>query len=269
MKYMDIHSHLGFEDYGNDLDEVIKRMKDLDVGTIAVGADLKSSEDAVRVAIENENVWACIGQHPNEKRDEIFDVAKYEGLIKNNKVVAVGECGLDYSNRISNIEYGISDEEKLRQKKLFEVQIDFAIKYNKPLMLHIRDGKKSTGAFSDALEILNSKFKNQNSTLRGNLHFFTSNLTNAKKFIEIGFTISFPGIITYIRDFDKVIKNIPLEMIHVETDAPFASPVPHRGERNEPSYIIEVVKKIAELRGEDLEMVRKQLIKNSESLFRL
>ena len=102
-----------------------------------------------------------------------------------------------------------------------------------------------------------------------NIHFFTSNLTNAKKFIELGFTISFPGIITYIRDFDKVIKGIPLEMVHAETDAPFASPAPHRGERNEPVFVIEVVRKIAEIRGEEFESVRQQLIKNAGSLFHL
>jgi TatD DNase family protein len=256
---MDIHSHLGFEDYGKDLDEVIKRMKDAEVGTIAVGADFKSSEDAVKVAIENENIWACIGQHPNEKKDEVFDESKYEDLVINPKVVAIGECGLDYFVNSKDKSEGksISEEEKDRQKKLFIQQIEFAIKHNKPLMLHIRD------AHDDAYEIL----KDYKGKVKGDLHFFTSNLSNAKKFIELGFTISFPGIITYIRDFDKVIKGIPLEMIHAETDAPFASPAPHRGKRNEPAYVIEVVKKIAEIRGEDIEKVTIQLIENFKKLF--
>lgn len=254
MKYIDIHSHLGFEDYGKDLDEVIKRMKDAEVGTIAVGADLESSRQAVKVAEKHENIWACIGQHPNEKKDEIFDEILYEELVKNPKVVAIGECGLDYFVGKSSV---ISEGEKERQKKLFIQQIEFAIKHGKPLMLHIRD------AHDDAYEIL----KNYRGKVIGNLHFFTSSLTNAKKFIELGFSISFPGIITYCRDFDRVIKNISLEMMHAETDAPFASPIPHRGERNEPSYVIEVVKKIAEIREEDSERVRLQLLENSFRLF--
>jgi len=291
MKYVDIHSHLGFEDYGKDLDEVIKRMKDLNVGTISVGADLESSKQAVKVAEENENIWACIGQHPNEKKDEVFDELEYEKLLKNlpekiladgkseifrapskkddasaktltgEKVVAIGECGLDYyvdpKFKVESEKLKVTEEEKERQKKLFIQQIEFAIIYNKPLMLHIRD------AHDDAYEIL----KNYKGKVRGNLHFFTSSLQTAKKFIELGFSISFPGIITYVRDFDKVIKNIPLEMIHAETDAPFASPIPHRGERNEPSYVIEVVKKIAEIREEDFERVRLQLLENAKRLF--
>ena len=94
-------------------------------------------------------------------------------------------------------------------------------------------------------------------------------MSTAKKFIDLGFTISFPGIITYVRDFDKVIKAIPLDKIHAETDSPFAAPVPHRGERNEPAYVIEVYKKIAEIRGEDFEKVRLQLLENAKKLFNI
>lgn len=261
LKYIDIHSHLGFEDYGKDLGEVIQRMKTVEVGTITVGADFKSSVEAVEVAEKYENVWSCIGQHPTEKKEENFDEIEYEKLVKHPKVVAVGECGLDYFLDKKLKEKGeiISDEEKGRQKKLFVKQIEFAVKHNKPLMLHIRD------AFDDAYEIL----KDYKGKVFGNLHFFTSSLQNAKRFIDLGFTISFPGIITYIRDFDKVIKNIPLEKIMIETDAPFVAPVPRRGERNEPAYVIEVARKIAEIRGEDIEQIRLQLLENAKKLFKL
>jgi len=254
IKYIDIHSHLCFEDYGKDQKEVIKRMHETGVATIAMGADLESSKEAVKVATENENVWACIGMHPNHNLTEDFDEKNYKELVKNPKVVAIGECGLEYFKLIGDIE-----EIRKKQKENFIKQIEFAIKYKKPLMLHIRD------AHDDAYEIL----KKYEGKVFGNLHFFTSNLKNAERFIALGFTISFPGIITYVRDFDKVIKSIPLDKIHAETDSPYASPLPHRGERNEPSYVIEVYKKIAEIRGEDFEKVRLQLLDNARKLFNI
>ncbi|MEI8123569.1 MAG: TatD family hydrolase [bacterium] len=273
-KYIDIHSHLGFEDYGKDpsqiknqfdgagIKEVIERMQNEGVATIAVGADLASSIEAVKIANENENIWACIGMHPAHNLEENFDEKNYEELIKNPKVVAIGECGLDYyidkKSKIKDQKLEeITEEEKERQKKDFIKQIEFSIKYKKPLMLHIRE------AHNDAYKIL----KKYEGKAFGNLHFFTSSLNNAKRFIDLGFTISFPGIITYVRDLDKVIRNIPLEKMHAETDSPYAAPVPHRGERNEPAYVIEVYKKIAEIRGEDFEKVRLQLLLNAKKLF--
>jgi len=268
IKYFDIHSHIGFDDYGGDIKDVIKRMHENGVATITIGTGLESSKEAVRIAEANENIWACIGAHPDDNSDEIFDENEYGKLVKSPKVVAIGECGLDYS-RISNLESVILEEIKNKQKKEFEKQIDFALKFDKPLMLHIRDAKKVIGesAYDDAYDILYSKFKISSSTPRGNLHFFTSNIINAKRFIDLGFTVSFPGLITYVRDFDKIIKNIPLDKIHAETDAPYVAPVPHRGERNEPSYVIEMYKKIAEIRGEDFEKVRLQLLENAKTVF--
>ena len=255
IKYIDIHSHLDFESFGADKDAVLERMRGSGVATITIGTGLESSKEAVKIAEANENVWACIGAHPDDNSSESFDEKEYEKLVKNPKVVAIGECGLDYFHPKGSTEK--TESEKARQKVEFEKHIVFAIKYNKPLMLHIRE------AYDDAYEIL----KKYEGKAFGNLHFFTSSLSTAKKFIDLGFTISFPGIITYIRDFDKVIKTIPLDKIHAETDSPFAAPVPHRGERNEPSYVIEVYKKIAEIRGEDFERVRLQLIENARNLF--
>ncbi|OHA46273.1 MAG: hypothetical protein A2541_02510 [Candidatus Taylorbacteria bacterium RIFOXYD2_FULL_36_9] len=279
MKYIDIHSHLGFEDYGSDQKEVIERMKENGVGTIAVGADLETSKEAVKVALQNENIWACIGQHPthnisseNFRYSESFNEKEFEKLVSNSKVVAVGECGLDYFFKGESLVLeGLSLEKvKQKQKELFQKQIEFALKYNKPLMLHIRDGEVKGEAFNDAYELL-SKYVDFGqglslSELRGNVHFFTGKLEMAQKFIALGFTISFTGLITYVRDFDKIIKNVPLQSLHAETDAPFVAPVPHRGERNEPSYVIEIYKKIAEIRGEDPELVRLQLLKNAKEV---
>jgi len=275
MKYIDIHSHLGFEDYGADRNEVIKRMQAVGVGTIAIGADLETSREAVKVATENENIWACIGMHPahnspkeNFHLGESFNEKEFEELIKNPKVVAVGECGLEYYKLTGDVE-----KIKIKQKEDFIKQIKLAVKYNKPLMLHIRDAEKYKGfafegeafvsAFGEAYEIL-KEYKGQ---VRGNVHFFTGKLDMAQKFIDLGFTISFVGLITYVRDFDKIIKNVPFQSLQAETDAPYVAPVPHRGERNEPSYVISVYQKIAEIRGEDPEMVRLQLLENAKRVF--
>jgi TatD DNase family protein len=280
MKYIDIHSHLGFEDYGVDKIEVINRMKEVGVGTIAVGADLATSIEAVKVAGEFENVWACIGMHPTHKPEEIFNESDYEELVKNPKVVAVGECGLEYYRLEGDVEKNIT-----KQKADFIKQINFALKYNKAIMLHIRDvdkkyqgGKlvisesdaKLNSAFDDALEILNKIKQEQGLALfRGDVHFFTGKLETAQRFIELGFTISFVGLITYVHDFDKIIKAVPLTSLQAETDAPYVAPVPHRGERNEPSYVTHVYQKIAEIKDEDPEVVRLQLLENAKRVFEI
>ena len=254
IKYIDIHSHLGFDDYGRDLNEVIKKMQEAGVFTITVGTDLESSKEAVRIAKENKNVYACIGAHPEDKKDFVFDENDFVELVKNPKAVAIGECGLDYFRMSGDVEV-----EKKRQQKEFVKQIEFAIKYDKPLMLHVRD------AYEDAYNIL----KKYSGKVRGNMHFFAGSLEWARKFIDLGFTISFTGVITFARQYDEIIKNIPLDKIHAETDAPYVAPVPHRGKRNEPGYVVEVVKKIAEIRGEDFEKVRIQLVENAKKVFNI
>jgi len=289
IKYFDIHSHLGFEDlsaqagFGTDQKEVIQKMHELGVATITIGTGLESSKEVVRLASEDENIWACIGNHPDDNSNETFDENDYEELVKNPKVVAIGECGLDYFRFEGKFNKGLSlrrseatgkgeslveffGSEKTKQKEEFIKQIEFAVKYNKVLMLHVRDNKEAKGeAYNDAYNIL----KKYEGKVRGNMHFFAGDLEWAKKFIELGYTISFTGVITFAKQYDEVIKSIPLEFIHAETDAPFVAPVPHRGERNEPVFVIDVVKKIAEIRGEDFEKVRIQLLENAKRVFGL
>ena len=213
----------------------------------------------MKVAEKYENVWACIGAHPHDNTDFVFEEKDFAELVKNPKVVAIGECGLDYFKLTENIE-----AEKSRQKKEFIKQIEFAIKYDQPLMLHIRE------ADDDAYEIL-QKYEGLpgQGKARGNVHFFTGSTEWAEKFNKLGFTISFPGVITFAKETQDAVRNIPLEMMHVETDSPFAAPIPFRGKRNEPTYVIEIVKKIAELRGENLEVVQKQLLENAKKTFGL
>ena len=243
-KYFDIHSHLNFGDYDKDFDNVIARMRETETHTIVVGTDYESSKKAVELAEKYPEIYACIGVHPVDKL-EGFEVSKFESLVKNPKVVAIGECGFDFFH---------ADKEKdfERQKKLFTDQIEFALKYGKPIMIHARD------SYPEILEII-EKYPG----LKGNVHFFAGTLDEAKRFIKLGFTLSFTGVITFVGAYDEVIKSVPLGSIMSETDAPFVAPAPYRGRRNEPGYVKEIVKHIAEIRRTDLEEVRQTLVGNA------
>lgn len=256
MKYIDIHSHLNLPGFEEDFGEVIQRLRDADTGTIVVGTDLETSKNAVEIAEKYENIWACIGVHPVDDPTRVFEKEKFEELMKSEKVVAVGECGLDFFHQDKEQDFE-------RQKALFLKQINFALEHDKPIMIHSRS------AYPELLDILEPLKEIHGEKLRGNVHFFAGNLEEAKRFWNIGFTTSFTGVITFARNYDEVIKNAPIEMLMSETDAPFVAPAPHRGKRNEPSFVSEVVKKIAEIRGEDLEMLKKALISNAEKMFQI
>lgn len=249
-KYFDIHSHLNFKDYKDDLDEVIGRLKETETHTIVIGTDFESSKEAVELADKYEEIYACIGVHPVDDPKRILEKEKFEELVKHPKVVAIGECGLDFY-------HAKKEEDFERQKKLFLDQIAFALEHNKPLMIHAR------AAYAELLAILEALKKDHGPKLRGNVHFFAGDIETAQRLFDIGFTISFTGVITFTGDYDEVIKNAPLEMLMSETDAPFVAPAPYRGKRNEPAYVREVVRRIAEVRGEDEEAVRSALAGNA------
>ncbi len=249
-KYFDIHSHLNFPDYEKDFDEIIKRLQETETHTIVVGTDYESSAKGVDLAGRHPEIYACIGVHPVDKKGEHFDISKYDELVKHPKVVAIGECGMDFFHADKATDYE-------RQKKLFLDQLDFALAYNKPIMIHARD------AYEELLEILEPLKAIHETKLRGNVHFFAGGVDIAKRFFDIGFTVSFTGVITFTSDYNEVIKSAPLNMIMSETDAPYVAPVPYRGKRNEPSYVNEVVKRIAEIKGEDDEVLRVALVNNA------
>lgn len=249
-KYFDIHSHLNFLDYEKDWEEVIGRLRETDTHTIVVGTDYETSKKAAEIAEKHDGIYASIGVHPVDNPTRSFEREKFEELIKSPKVVAVGECGLDFFHAGKGFDFE-------RQKKLFIEQIEFALAHDKPIMIHARD------AYSDLLDILEPLHVEHGARLRGNVHFFAGNWVIAERFINIGFTISFTGVITFANTYDEVIQKAPLESIMAETDAPYVAPKPYRGQRNEPAYVQEVVKRIAEIRGADLEEVRIALVNNT------
>ena len=260
-KYFDVHSHLHAPQYDADREEVIKRMVDAGTNTILVGTDLEDSKRAVEIAEKHDGMYATIGIHPVEDTTRVFDEPTFSRLVKNPKVVAIGECGLDFF-------HAKKEDDFERQKKLFIDQINFALKHKKPLMIHARN------AYEELFEIL-SEFKG----LSGNIHFFAGSWAQAEKFLDLGFTLSFTGVITFptsprlrgtsTHDYDEVIKKAPLDKILSETDSPYVAPVPYRGKRNEPAYVSEVVKKIAEIRGLGLKETNQALVENAKRLFKI
>jgi len=285
-KLIDIHTHVNFNAFKDDGDAVVKRTLDAGVWMVLVGSQIDTSCRAVEYAERYpEGVYAAVGLHPihlfedhfdvaeEEKkaglpaealakmgvsgfttRPEVFDRDAYLELAKSSKTVAIGECGLDYYRGRDN------EDVKRVQKETFRKQVHLAREVKKPLMIHCRD------AYEDLLGILREE---RAEDIGGDIHFFAGSWEIAKQFLDLGFYLSFTGVITFARDYDEVLKNVPLDRIMVETDAPYVTPVPHRGKRNEPLYVEFVAKKIAELKGLDDKEVYTALVQNTCALFKI
>lgn len=277
---IDSHCHPQDVQYDKDRKEMIRRALDGGVQMICVGTDLEMSKKAIELAgqyegptsptatlklrssrrLQRASMWASVGLHPNDNLDEEFDEKAYEELLVQDKVVAMGEIGLDYY-RTEKL------EDQKRQKDRFVQQLELAKKVGKPLILHCRDSKAgSTGrAYPDMIDILGGGYAD----LGGVVHSYTGSLDEAKRFLDLGFYLGFNGIITFARQYDEIVQYVPLDRILLETDAPYLAPVPYRGQRNEPLYVIEVAKKVAELKKISLEEVAEQTTKNTQNLFNL
>lgn len=253
---IDTHAHLNFGVFEKDADEVIKRALDAGILMINVGSDFTTSRKAVTLAEKySSGVYAAVGLHPNDF-EKGFDYEAFKKLAVNLKVVAIGETGLDYY-RIGDSELATRD----KQKELFKKHIELALELKKPLIIHCRQ------AHDDLADILKFYFFNFKSGLNGVIHSFSGNREQAEIYQGLGFKIAFNGIITFSRDYDEIISRTPLEDILIETDCPYLTPVPYRGKRNEPAYVVEVAKKIAEIKRISLEDVSKQTTKNAKELF--
>lgn len=259
MKYFDAHSHIHGEEFSADRAEVLARMREAGVATITVGTYLESSRRAVELAEKESDVWATVGLHPTDT-EEAFSESEYRKLAENKKVVGIGECGLDY--------FWEKDETRRKlQRENFAKQVELSLEIDKPLMIHSRPSRGSMDAYEDVLKILTDNLQPATNKPWGNIHFFVGDQNIAKQFLDFGFTMSFTGVITFARDYDEVIKYIPLESILSETDCPYVAPVPYRGKRNEPAYVVEVVKTIARIKEIATEIVAKKLLKNIERMF--
>jgi TatD DNase family protein len=259
---IDTHAHLNFKAFDRDYKQVIQRAFAAGVVSIInVGSDLKTSPKAISIAEEyKKGVYAAVSIHPihvGEIRDLRVEIEKLRKLAYNSKVVAIGETGLDYFKlKIKNEKLKIE-----KQKELFKAQLKLAKELNLPVIIHSRD------AYEDTLGILTEEGKG----LKGVIHCFLGNLQQAEQFLNLGFYISFIGMITFPKkeEVHEAIYGIPLHKIMVETDCPFAAPLPYRGQRNEPAYVVEVAKKIAEIKGVSFEEIAKATTENAKKLFKI
>ena len=254
-RYIDTHCHLQLEQYDEDREEIIRKMHEEQIAGIVVGDDYESSVQAVELAEKHWHLFATVGIHPHQTIFEDLNIEKFKELARNERVVAIGECGLDYSREMD-------DDIKNRQKEVFKQHIALSEELDKPLVVHARTPE----AYQDVVAML-IEAKSIYPNLRGNVHFFSGSLAEAQALIALDFTISFTAVITFARNYDEIIKAVPLLSILSETDAPYVAPAGRRGERNDPLSVIDVIHQIATIRGEDLELVRTTLLANAQHQF--
>lgn len=248
---IDTHAHL---DSLDDLPGSLARAKEFGVEKIiAISSDLASSRDTVSIAAQHENVFAAVGIHPHAARTADADVLKeIEAITGSEKVVAVGETGLDYH---------YMNSEKEEQIKSLTAHIGIAFRAALPIVIHVRD------ADQDLMDILR---KEKVSERTGVIHCFTGNYETAGKYVDLGFYISFSGIATFKKseEIRDAAKRIPADRLLIETDSPYLAPVPMRGKPNEPAYVKHVAEAIAGARGVTLEEISEMTTENAERLFK-
>ena len=272
---LDLHAHLYMSHYDDDRNEVVKRAFDTGLThIISVSTEADDHAKALTMTLLNERIFASLGLHPHYFNDHCKDEKQLENDIEiirtlaaeNKKVIAIGECGLDYFNHSGEV---ISDAQKAWQKTGLKAQIQLAKELHVPMIIHCRD------AYEDLFEIMRA----DGHDIDFILHCYMGDTDVTKKFLTLSNAyFSFTGNITYAvkkvyegtkDDSAKTVKLIPLERIFMETDSPFLAPVPHRGKRNEPSFVVEVAKKIAGLHDVSIDVLEQVVEKNMQRVFKI
>jgi len=277
--FIDTHAHVNFRAFKNDADEVIKRALENDTWMILVGSEYRTSRRAIDYANKFEKgVYAAIGIHPihlhpmefSEEEEEVsatgeeFNYDMYEKLTTFEKVVAIGEIGLDYYHLPKNLDI---EAVKNKQKKVFLEQVALGRSKDLPIIIHCRD------AHDDMLAIL-KEFKRKNKDLFpadgrpwGVMHCFYGSEDLAWQYFNLGLLVSFTGLITFTNQTDSLLRKVPLHKFMVETDCPFMAPEPFRGKRNEPMLVKYVAARIAEAKGLTVDKIADVTTKNARELF--
>jgi TatD DNase family protein len=254
MHLVDTHCHIHFSDYKLDPTEVIGAAKRYGVtGLICVGCSLEDSQSGINFAAQRKGVYAAAGLHPHEAKKYMQDQASrdsFSRLASESKVVAIGECGLDYF-------YNFSPKED--QKELFKFQLDIASKHNLPVIFHVRE------AFSDFWQIVD-----QYPGITGVVHSFSAGSAELAVILDHKFFVGLNGIMTFTKNPDQLsaAKAVPLASLLLETDAPYLTPSPYRGKVNQPKYVLNVAEFLCNLRGEKLEDLASATTNNATNLFR-
>jgi TatD DNase family protein len=263
LELTDTHCHLDFDAFDEDRDLIIGRAHQAGVKyMINPGIDIQSSKRAIHLAEQFDSIFAAVGIHPNSLLEGDDWLSLLKELTRQSKVVAIGEIGLDYYRKTNPIDY---------QKRQFNIQLTIAKEVNLPIIVHSRQAGR------DVIRLLSewiNKLENENSPLQkmpGVLHSFSDSFEIAHDAIELGFCLGITGPITYknAKDLQGVIARVPLDRILIETDAPFLTPHPYRGQRNEPANTVFIAEKIAQVHNLPLERVIKQTTLNALRVFRL
>jgi TatD DNase family protein len=286
--FFDTHAHVNFNGFREDSNEVIKKSLEQGLYLINVGSQYSTSSRAVEFANKYEKgVYAAAGLHPIQlrtgnfvyedewemtkeeikTRGEKFIYDKYLDLARNSKVVAIGEVGLDYHHFVEGDDI---DAMKEKQGAVFFEFIKMANEVEKPLIIHcwgVKSSKELDHARTDAYDELYETLKNSPAKKTGVIHNFVGSYKTARKFIELGYKIGLNGVITYGISYDRLVKEIDLKDILIETDCPYLSPVPKKGERNEPILVKYVAQKIADIKNISVEEVEKVTFENAIKLF--
>jgi TatD DNase family protein len=280
-KYIDTHAHLNLSAFTDDVKTVVDDCANRKVAVINVGTKESTSKRAVELAGSYEHLYAIIGLHPIQtvpghhdeeetgqgakpftSKGESFNKSFYDELAKHPKVVGVGECGFDY--------WHCPRETYAVQEENFIAQIQFANEHNLPLMIHTRGpkpGEESPTGRSVYADVYNTL--KQYAMVPFNVHFYAGTIAEAERFFELGGTVSFTGVITFAKVYEEVVRALPLERIHAETDCPYVAPIPHRGKRAEPWMVEEVYKTIARIKNQDEDDVQAQLLQNAKKFYRI
>lgn len=262
---IETHAHLDFKDFNQDRDETIARATAAGIAYIInVGADLTGSRASVRLADKYDNIYATVGVHPHDAGEATNDdnLNQLKNLAINDRVKAIGEIGMDYFR---------SRTSPSVQREAFINQLDLAVELNMPVIIHTRDAEEDVAAIL-------RKYPG----LQAVIHFFSGSPDFATMMIEMGFHVSFTGVVTfpprrpgagsgasYDTKREQIIRSIPANRLMIETDCPFAAPVPHRGTRNEPAFLVDVAKKIADIRAVSFEELSAQTTENARNFFNL
>ncbi len=254
--FIDTHCHLEDENFSSDRAEVLERAKVAGVERIInFGSTFQSSIAVTELAKTFPELYAGVGIHPEEIDD--FDdktCARLAELAADKKVIAIGEIGLDYH-------WEKDSQRRLIQQKIFIEQLDLARQLNLPVCVHDRD------AHADTLKILQTEARD----LRGVLHCYSGSVETAREVFKLGWFIGVDGPLTFKNSakLPEVVKMAPRDKLLIETDAPYLAPTPYRGKRNEPAYVVEVAKKLAEIRNETLEDVAEYTTVNTQNLYKI
>lgn len=263
MELIDSHGHLTDEKYKDDLEEVLTRAGSVGVlSVVSAGYDFLSSKQSLELAKKYASVFATVGIHPEnvgQSREQFcLEFEKIKELATKDRVVAIGEIGLDY-HYFDGLDAEKIAERKALQREAFVGQIELANALNKPIVVHSRD------AMGDTIDILRANKPKRESLL----HCYAGSVESAKILMELGFSFSFGGVVTFknSKQAVEVVKALPLDRILIETDCPYLSPEPFRGKRNEPKNVVYVADMIARIKGLSLEEVAEVTTQNAKRLF--